>query len=417
MRMSLFSDSVSGLAWLLLGLCVLPQPCRVGTEAPVQRLRPGILIVGHLVQSPDDPAHWPVAGIRTGSDDLGKSAELRPGHQVPAWPRQHQPGGRASLILVGEQDIEHPAPVEDRYRASTDRDPRSGEKIALSRFAVELDDQHAALQPGLLRLIRVKRRFEAALTASRQAADRLARAVRGPGLAPVAVAPVSLGNGVGIVAAIAGADVHNSKYPRGELIALRHRKGVSRDVPCSGAVIVGDDVAVTRVRDAASVMAEGAAILACELSPAGFTFQLTRRGRSCGGDFAAGRFTRGDQYLEIHYRYSLGLVTYGWGDDRLGHAAYLAGLGQAGAYPGYGTGPWTGSVTWPATWPARCQVSATAIAAGLNAAFRPRGSHVAELFREARFRQHPLTCSRSSRHQRGLLAEKPHRARGRCAAS
>jgi hypothetical protein len=96
---------------------------------------------------------------------------------------------------------------------------------------------------------------------------------------------------------------------------------------------------MTSVRDPASVMTEGAAILARELSPAGFTFQLTSRGRSCGGNFAVGLFIRGDQYLEIHYRYSLGLVTYGWDGSQLSHADYLAGLGQAGAYPGYGTDP------------------------------------------------------------------------------
>jgi hypothetical protein len=99
---------------------------------------------------------------------------------------------------------------------------------------------------------------------------------------------------------------------------------------------------MTSVQDPASVMAEGAAVLARELSPAGFTFQLTGCGSSSGGNFAAGRFTRGDQYLEIHFRYSLGLVTYGWGDSQLSHADYLAGLGQAGAYPGYGTGPLDG---------------------------------------------------------------------------
>ena len=96
------------------------------------------------------------------------------------------------------------------------------------------------------------------------------------------------------------------------------------------------------VQDHVSAMADGAAILARELSPAGFTFQLIGRGGSSGGNFAVGRFTRGDQYLELHFRYSLGLVMYGWGDSRLSHADYLAGLGEAGAYPGYGTDPLDG---------------------------------------------------------------------------
>ncbi len=86
---------------------------------------------------------------------------------------------------------------------------------------------------------------------------------------------------------------------------------VSRDVCYSGAVIITDDTSTTSVQDPVSVMAEGAAIFARELSPARFTFQLIGCGSSSGGKFAAGRFTRGDHYLEIHFRYSLGLVTYG----------------------------------------------------------------------------------------------------------
>ena len=86
-------------------------------------------------------------------------------------------------------------------------------------------------------------------------------------------------------------------------------------------------------------MLAGAAVLADELSPAGFTFGLTGGGPGSGGNFAVGRFTRGNQYLEIHLRHSLGLVTYGWGNNVLSHADYLTGLGEAGAYPGYGTDP------------------------------------------------------------------------------
>jgi hypothetical protein len=103
--------------------------------------------------------------------------------------------------------------------------------------------------------------------------------------------------------------------------------------------VIVDDRAMPGARDPVSVMMAGAAILADEHSPAGFTFRLTGYGRSSGGDFAAARFTRGEQYLEIHFRYSLGLVTYGWGDSLLSHADYLAGLAETGAYPGYGTGP------------------------------------------------------------------------------
>jgi hypothetical protein len=40
--------------------------------------------------------------------------------------------------------------------------------------------------------------------------------------------------------------------------------------------------------------------------------------------------------------WSLGLVSYGWDGATLSHAGYLRGLGAAGAYPGYSTGPLDG---------------------------------------------------------------------------
>jgi len=43
-------------------------------------------------------------------------------------------------------------------------------------------------------------------------------------------------------------------------------------------------------------------------APAGFTFHLTNNGNSSGGDFATGRFTKGTQDLELHFRHSLGMV-------------------------------------------------------------------------------------------------------------
>jgi hypothetical protein len=87
------------------------------------------------------------------------------------------------------------------------------------------------------------------------------------------------------------------------------------------------------------VLEAGTAILGRVLSPAGFTFHRTNVGHGSGGDFAAGRFSRGSQYLEFHFRHSLGLVTYGWDDAVLSHADYLRGLGITGTYPGYSTDP------------------------------------------------------------------------------
>jgi hypothetical protein len=61
--------------------------------------------------------------------------------------------------------------------------------------------------------------------------------------------------------------------------------------------------------DPVEIMTAGSVILGQVLSPAGFTFQLTGQGHSPGGAFATGRFTKGSQHLEIHFRHSLGLVS------------------------------------------------------------------------------------------------------------
>jgi hypothetical protein len=65
------------------------------------------------------------------------------------------------------------------------------------------------------------------------------------------------------------------------------------------------------------VVTAGSGILGHVLTPAGFTLQVTSTGHSSGGTFVAGRFSKGSRYLEFHFRHSLGLVIYGWGDATL----------------------------------------------------------------------------------------------------
>jgi hypothetical protein len=125
---------------------------------------------------------------------------------------------------------------------------------------------------------------------------------------------------------------------------------------------------------AVSVLEAGAAILASVLSPAGFTFELTSRGTSSGGGFAAGRFTRGGQYLEVHLRHSLGQVTYGWDGAAIAHADYLRGLGVTGAYPGYSDDPVDGFRHLAQDLAGRYRGSWTAIAAAMNSACKRPGS-------------------------------------------
>ena len=96
----------------------------------------------------------------------------------------------------------------------------------------------------------------------------------------------------------------------------------------------GEDKAVT--------LAAGAAIVGQVVGPAGFVFEPGTRAEGSGGPFAAGRFVRTDQYVELHFRHSLGLVSYGWGGAVVSHEDYLRGVGVKGAYPGFSGDPLDG---------------------------------------------------------------------------
>lgn len=68
-------------------------------------------------------------------------------------------------------------------------------------------------------------------------------------------------------------------------------------------------------------------------------------GSGSGGAFAHGEFVLGDRRLELHFRYSLGLVTYHIGSLSLAHDDYLRALlgrSSAGYYPGTSDEPLAG---------------------------------------------------------------------------
>ncbi|MGA2222638.1 MAG: hypothetical protein ABSH21_12850 [Verrucomicrobiia bacterium] len=65
---------------------------------------------------------------------------------------------------------------------------------------------------------------------------------------------------------------------------------------------------------------------------------MVSSGSSSGGAFAHGEFVRGDRKLELHFRWSLGLVTYHIGAQKLAHEDYmraLLGRSSASHYPGF----------------------------------------------------------------------------------
>jgi len=69
----------------------------------------------------------------------------------------------------------------------------------------------------------------------------------------------------------------------------------------------------------------------------GFEFRFENEGRGSGGRFANGSYYRDDRRLELHFRGSLGMVTYWIGESRLMHLDYMRSLGVYGRnrYPDF----------------------------------------------------------------------------------
>jgi hypothetical protein len=93
------------------------------------------------------------------------------------------------------------------------------------------------------------------------------------------------------------------------------------------------------------MIAVGRQILDPALLPHGFVFEIGDAGVGSGGAYASGSYLRGDRRLELHFRHSLGLVTYRLGDLMLSHEDYmravLQGRGRS-AYPGFSEDPLDG---------------------------------------------------------------------------
>jgi hypothetical protein len=98
----------------------------------------------------------------------------------------------------------------------------------------------------------------------------------------------------------------------------------------------------------AEILQAGIRELDAIMVPYGFAFEPAQEGKSSGGKFANGEYCRGNRRLELHFRWSLGLVTYHVGDVFLGHEDYvraLFGLSKVqrqNSYPGFSTDPLDG---------------------------------------------------------------------------
>jgi hypothetical protein len=67
-------------------------------------------------------------------------------------------------------------------------------------------------------------------------------------------------------------------------------------------------------------------------------------GVGSGGRFASGTFVKGTRQLELHFRHTLGLVTYHLGSASMSHEDYMraAQAGRGRRYPGFGDDPLQG---------------------------------------------------------------------------
>jgi hypothetical protein len=83
---------------------------------------------------------------------------------------------------------------------------------------------------------------------------------------------------------------------------------------------------VTCVMNPREILETGRQFLDPVLVAHGFAFTETEHGKSSGGEYASGRYEKVDRYLEIHFRYSLGLVTYHLGALAISHEAYMRSL-------------------------------------------------------------------------------------------
>ena len=102
---------------------------------------------------------------------------------------------------------------------------------------------------------------------------------------------------------------------------------------------------IPTVKDRREILQQGADIIAPALIPHGFCFSLVAAGNSSGGAYAYGEFVRGDRKLELHFRWSLGCVTYHIAGHSLEHSDYLRALlgrSSAGHYPTFSEDPLAG---------------------------------------------------------------------------
>jgi hypothetical protein len=85
----------------------------------------------------------------------------------------------------------------------------------------------------------------------------------------------------------------------------------------------------------------GLQILAPILESHGFVWAPGFRGQSSGGYSDSGTYVRGDRCMEVHFRGSLGLITYHVGQIAISHVDWMRHTGHHAdaKYPGFSEDP------------------------------------------------------------------------------
>lgn len=98
------------------------------------------------------------------------------------------------------------------------------------------------------------------------------------------------------------------------------------------------------INHASQILRAGRELIDPILEACGFVWGYGSSGGSSDGDFASGWYSRDDRTHELHFRYSLSLVSYSVGDQSIHHADYMLVASGRGLskYPGFSDDPLDG---------------------------------------------------------------------------
>lgn len=92
------------------------------------------------------------------------------------------------------------------------------------------------------------------------------------------------------------------------------------------------------------ILETGVEILGKCLYPLGFHFEVVEANVGSGGEYAIGELKKDEVKLELHFRYSLGMVRYHYHTESVSHENYMRVLGVIDQcqYPGFSKDPLDG---------------------------------------------------------------------------